>query len=207
MAQPFSMGRNLFCVHSKKYLDSEPNAEVRAAMTKQNRRTLTEMSKALKGGGTLIWIAPSGGRDRLTADGRPTPAAFDPAAVEMFRSLGSKAGKPTHLYPMAMATYSLMPPPSGINRELGEKRVTKFTGCAVSLASKVDLSDEAAWRPTGDAASDPAANKEALCAHIFEQVCSEYDLIDKVMIDFRDGDYIPPNSEQPWRAADVATAA
>jgi glycerol-3-phosphate O-acyltransferase len=34
-------------------------------MSKQNRKTLTEMSKAMKAGGVLIWIAPSGGRDRL----------------------------------------------------------------------------------------------------------------------------------------------
>ena len=39
------------------------------AMSQQNRKTLTEMSSALKKGGMLIWVAPSGGRDRLT-DGR-----------------------------------------------------------------------------------------------------------------------------------------
>lgn len=48
LAQPFSMGRNLFCVHSKKYIDVEEDAAEKSAMSKQNRRTLTEMSKAMK---------------------------------------------------------------------------------------------------------------------------------------------------------------
>jgi len=213
LAQPFSMGRNLFCVHSKKYIDTEEDPAEKSAMSKQNRRTLTEMSKAMKAGGMLIWIAPSGGRDRLkeTPTGeRPVPAAFDPDAIEMFRSLGSKAGRPTHFYPMAMATYSIMPPPSGINKALGEKRVTTFTGCAISLAPRVDLSDLAAWRPAstgGEGKAELEAAKLALCEHIFGQVCDEYELIDKVMTDLpaqgyqgqHVAGYVPPNAEQPWQ--------
>jgi len=204
LAQPFSMGRNLFCVHSKKYLDEEKDATAKKAMTQQNRRTLTELSAALKKGGVLIWVAPSGGRDRLDESGRPTPAPFDSAAVEMFRSLGSKSGKLTHLYPMAMATYSIMPPPSGRNKALGEERITKFSGCAISLAPEVDLSDGAAWRPTvaadAPAADVMASTKEALTAHIFSNVCEEYDMLEKVMIDFKEDGYVPPNSQQPWAA-------
>lgn len=206
LAQPFSMGRNLFCVHSKKYIDVEEDAAEKSMMSKQNRRTLTEMSKAMKAGGVLIWIAPSGGRDRLkqTPQGeRPAPADFDTEAVELFRSISSKANRPTHFYPMAMATYSIMPPPSGRNAALGEKRITKFTGCAISLAPRVDMSDEAAWRPTpvegADAKAEATATKMALCEHIFEQVCSEYDLIEPIMADFRQEGYVPPNSVQPWR--------
>lgn len=194
LAQPFSMGRNLFCVHSKKYIDAETDQEQKSAMSKQNRKTLTEMSKAMKKGGVLIWIAPSGGRDRLDADGRPTPAAFDPAVVETFRSLGEKAKKPTHLYPMAMATYSIMPPPSGRQKDLGEKRVTKFTGCAISLGPEVDQSPAAAWR----SAESP---KEALCAHVYDEVCKEYDLLEGVMAGFGEDGYAPPNSAQPWMKA------
>jgi glycerol-3-phosphate O-acyltransferase len=214
LAQPFSMGRNLFCVHSKKYIDTEEDPDEKSAMSKQNRRTLTEMSKAMKAGGTLIWIAPSGGRDRLqsTPKGeRPVPAAFDPDAVEMFRSISSKANKPTHFYPMAMATYSIMPPPSGINKALGEKRVTKFTGCAISLAPRVDLSDDAAWRPAAEEGADAKAmaakSKVALCDHVFGQVCEEYEMIEKVMADlpfmgYKDQHvegFVPAKGEQPWK--------
>jgi len=196
LAQPFSMGRNLFCVHSKKYIESEPKAEVRKAKTQQNKRTLMEMLKALKGGGMLIWVAPSGGRDRPQGDdGRPTPADWDPAVIEMFRSLGSKSGIATHLYPMAMATYAIMPPPDGRNKALGEARVTKFSGSALSLGPEADLSEDAAWR-----ARDPDA-KVALCSHIFDQVCEEYDKIDQVMVGFNKDEsvaFVPPNSVQPW---------
>jgi len=195
LAQPFSMGRNLFCVFSKKYIETESDAAVRKAKTQQNKRTLMEMSKALKQGGMLIWVAPSGGRDRPKEEdgGRPTPADWDPAVVEMFRSLGDKSGVPTRLYPMAMATYAIMPPPDGRNKALGEQRVTKFSGSALSLGPEVDLSEGAAWRAEG------AEPKAALCQHVFEQVCAEYDQIEKVMAGFNDGEpYVPPNAVQPW---------
>jgi len=202
LAQPFSMGRNLFCVHSKKYIDIETDAAQKKQMNTQNRRTLTELSRAMKTGGVMIWLAPSGGRDRLTETEprRPKPAGFDSAAVEMFRSIGEKSGKPTHLYPMAMATYSIMPPPDGRNKALGEKRVTKYTGIAVSLAPEVDTSDGAAWRPapTGDAKADKELAAEAITQHLFEQVCAEYDVLEPVMADFEEPGYVPPNSAKPW---------
>lgn len=62
MAKPFSMGRNLLNVHSKKYMDAEP--ALKPAKMRQNLRTLKEMERLLKEGGKLLWIAPSGGRDR-----------------------------------------------------------------------------------------------------------------------------------------------
>ena len=52
--------------------------------------------------------------------------------------------------------------------------MTKFTGCAISLAPRVDFSDGAAWRPApvegADAKAEAAATKVALCDHIFGQV-------------------------------------
>ena len=57
MVQPFSMGRNLFCVHSKKHMDDDPRMS-REAKQKMNRKTLLEMSKAFKKGGNLVWTAP-----------------------------------------------------------------------------------------------------------------------------------------------------
>ena len=41
LCKPFSMGRNLFCVHSRKRLDDIP--EMKAAKVQQNRRTLIAM--------------------------------------------------------------------------------------------------------------------------------------------------------------------
>ena len=69
------------------------------------------------------------------------------------------------------------PDSPGIVDRIGEKRVTKYTGIAVSLAPEVDTSDGAAWRPkpTGDAKADAKLAAEAMTQHLFEQVCAEYD--------------------------------
>lgn len=99
------MGRNLLNVHSKKYMDTEP--ELKSAKMRQNLRTLKEMERLLKEGGKLLWIAPSGGRDRRK-DGVLLPDRFDPDAVEMMRRMGTKKGvAKTHYYPLAMATYDV----------------------------------------------------------------------------------------------------
>lgn len=62
---PFSMGRNLFCVHSKKHMGDDPALKADKAAT--NRKTLKAMQAALSRGGQLLWIAPSGGRDRAVS--------------------------------------------------------------------------------------------------------------------------------------------
>ena len=41
LCKPFSMGRNLFCVHSKKHLDDVP--ELKTAKMETNRKTLVAM--------------------------------------------------------------------------------------------------------------------------------------------------------------------
>lgn len=111
MCKPFSMGRNLFCVHSKKHIGDVP--ELKAAKMETNRKTLVTMQRKLNEGGQLIWIAPSGGRDR-PKDGAYLPDVFDHTAVDLMRSLGSRAKQPTHLMPMAMYSYPLMPPPDKV---------------------------------------------------------------------------------------------
>jgi hypothetical protein len=66
-----------------------------------------------------VWIAPSGGRDRPDADGHWTPDPFDPTAVELMASLIGRAKKPGHLYPMAMYSYPIMPPPKKVHLQRG----------------------------------------------------------------------------------------
>ena len=72
-------------VHSKKHMDDIP--ELKAAKMETNRKTLVAMQRRLNEGGCLIWIAPSGGRDRPKADGKWSPDPFDPAAVDLMKSL------------------------------------------------------------------------------------------------------------------------
>ena len=85
-------------------------------------------------GGLLLWIAPSGGRDRPDDDMRWLPARFDPSAVELMRHLVSRAKPPGHLFPLAMHSGEMMPPPKGLLKSLGERRLTYFTGVGGSLA-------------------------------------------------------------------------
>ncbi|XP_022736522.1 glycerol-3-phosphate acyltransferase, chloroplastic-like isoform X3 [Durio zibethinus] len=62
LCKPFSMGRNLLCVHSKKHMFDVP--ELAEMKRRVNTRSLKEMALLLRGGSKIVWIAPSGGRDR-----------------------------------------------------------------------------------------------------------------------------------------------
>lgn len=139
LCKPFSMGRNLFCVHSKKHLDDYP--ELKADKMAMNRRTLKAMQQALNEGGKLLWIAPSGGRDRSKDEetGENVPDVFDPSAVELMRALATKAKPEGHLYPMAMYSYKIMPPPATLEKSLGEKRITNHAPVGISVCPELDL--------------------------------------------------------------------
>ena len=56
LCKPFSMGRNMFCVHSKKRMGDQP--ELREAKQRTNRRTLSAMLKALKEARPLSALVP-----------------------------------------------------------------------------------------------------------------------------------------------------
>ena len=197
MAKPFSMGRNLLCVHSKKHIDDEP--ALKPAKQRQNMRTLKEMERLLKEGGKLLWIAPAGGRDRRR-EGVLAPDAFDPGAIEMVRRLGTKpnAAK-THFYPFAMATYDVMPPPETLEKSLGEKREVRFTGVGLSLGTEVDLSEGAAWSAALPADAPAEKRQEALALAVHAEVSSEYAAIAGCM--GTGGDFaMDARCSRPWLA-------
>lgn len=56
------------------------------------------------------------------------PAAFDPAAVDLMRTLLVQAKRPGHLFPLAMHSGEMMPPPPALEKGLGERRLTFFVG-------------------------------------------------------------------------------
>ena len=195
MAKPFSMGRNLLCVHSKKHIDDDP--ALKPAKQKQNLRTLKEMERLLKEGGKLLWIAPAGGRDRRR-EGVLQPDAFDPGAVEMMRRLGTKKGAAvTHFYPFAMATYEVMPPPATLEKSLGEKREVRFTGVGLAVAEKVDVSDKGAWAAGLAADATPEARQAALADFVLAKVKAEFDVIAGCMGTGSDFP-LPAGCSRPW---------
>mmetsp|Transcript_6489 Transcript_6489/g.9553 ORF Transcript_6489/g.9553 Transcript_6489/m.9553 type:complete len:453 (+) Transcript_6489:60-1418(+) len=136
LAVPFSMGRNLLCIHSKKHIDADP--ETKPAKSRQNMTAMNSMLKGLKEGGMAIWVAPSGGRDRRNVESGKIPIApFDQKTVDMFRLMGNKSKVPTHFYPMAMVSYDLCPPPDFVEAGVGEQRNVRFTPIGIAICDEV----------------------------------------------------------------------
>lgn len=133
LAIPFSMGRNLLCIHSKKHIDADP--ETKGLKQKQNLATMSHMQNLLKEGGKCIWVAPSGGRDRRNTETGEVPLAqFDQKTIDLFRLLGAKSKKETHFYVMAMVSYDLCPPPDFVTKDVGELRNVRYSPIGVSLS-------------------------------------------------------------------------
>jgi len=167
LAVPFSMGRNLLCIYSKRYIDHPP--EQRTSKQLHNRKTMERMSGLLAEGGQCVYVAPSGGRDRPNAQGIVEVASFDPQSVEMFYLMSLRANHPTHFYPMALATYEFIPPPERVQLELGESRRIRRTGIHLAVGSELDMTR----LPSSDAA-DKHDRRENRARAIWQRVREEY---------------------------------
>jgi glycerol-3-phosphate O-acyltransferase len=137
LAVPFSMGRNLLCIFSKRYIDHPPEQKMKKQL--HNKRTMELMSELLSEGGKAIYVAPSGGRDRPDEKGVVEVAPFDPQSIEMLYLMAQRAGHPTYFYPLALKTYELLPPPQTIQVELGEVRTTKRAGIHLAFGPKIEM--------------------------------------------------------------------
>lgn len=137
LAIPFSMGCDLLCIYSKRYIDYPP--ERKAEKQLHNKHTMEKMSRLLSEGGKVIYVAPSGGRDRKDLNGAVEVAPFDAQSIEMFYLMAKKAKTPTSFYPFTLATYELMPPPDTIQIELGEARTAKITPIQISFSPAFNM--------------------------------------------------------------------
>ncbi|KAF7126427.1 hypothetical protein RHSIM_Rhsim11G0021900 [Rhododendron simsii] len=185
LCKPFSMGRNLLCVYSKKHMNDDP--ELAEMKIKANTRSLKEMALLLRGGSQMIWIAPSGGRDRpdpITKEWYPDDksyvssilikefqAPFDAASVDNMRRLTEHAGVPGHIYPLAILCYDIMPPPPQVEKEIGESRVISFHGTGVSVAPAISFHEIDA------ACGDPEESKMAYTRALFDSVVEQYNVL------------------------------
>ncbi len=167
LAVPFSMGRNLLCIYSKRYIDHPP--EKKGEKQHHNKRTMELMSVLLKEGGKCIYIAPSGGRDRANSEGVVEVAPFDPQSLEMCYLMAQKSGTPTYFYPMALATYDLLPPPETIQIELGEFRKTKRGPIYLAIGSSIDMEHF-----PGYDLQDKRDRRQARAHYIWSKVCNDY---------------------------------
>lgn len=137
LAVPFSMGRNLLCIYSKRYIDVPPELKTQKQM--HNKRTMQLMSELLSEGGKAIYVAPSGGRDRPNKEGIFEVADFDAQSIEMFYLMAQRAGHPTSFYPLTLKTHELLPPPETIQLELGEIRKAKRGKLRLAFGPEIDM--------------------------------------------------------------------
>ncbi|KAK4788426.1 hypothetical protein SAY86_019745 [Trapa natans] len=168
--KPFSMGRNLICVYSKKHMFDVP--ELTEMRRRANTRSLKEMAVLLRSGSQIVWIAPSGGRDRpdpLTGEWRPAP--FDSSSVDNMRRLVEHSGVTGHIYPLALSCYDIMPPPPLVEKEIGEKRIISFCGAGLSIAPGFNFSDVVA------SSMNPEEAKDVYCQALFNSVNDQYDVL------------------------------
>ncbi|HEX2583193.1 MAG TPA: 1-acyl-sn-glycerol-3-phosphate acyltransferase [Chlamydiales bacterium] len=167
LAIPFSLGCDLLCIYSKRYIDQPP--ELKAKKQLHNKNTMELMSRLLQEGGKAIYVAPSGGRDRKDGKGHIIPDSFDPNSVEMFYLMAKKAKTPTHFYPLALDTYDLLPPPEIIQVELGEVRTAKRTSIRLAFGPECDMESY-----TGETKE---ARRKAKAEGIWKIVCQLYSKI------------------------------
>lgn len=186
-AKPFSMGRNLVCVHSKKHMDDDP--ELKSAKMATNQKSVRELGTLFKEGGAIVWVAPSGGRDRKGESGDYDVSAFDPSAVFLLKRMMDSAKKPGHVYPMAMASAEIMPPPSGVEKALGEKRILDYHGVGISFGEELDMA-------ILDGIDDKSKQAEALTKAAYASVKELYTPLADVVYG-----KVKPSAEfsQPWK--------
>lgn len=167
LAVPFSLGCNLICIYSKKYIENPPDQKMKKLQ--HNQRTMKRLSQLLAEGGKCIYVAPSGGRDRPDAQGYVDVAPFDPQSIEMFWLLSKQAGTPTHFYPLALRTYDLLPPPNSVEIELGEKRQAQCAPISMAAGAEIAMEDF-----PGQGSLPKREMRQARANHIWELVRREY---------------------------------
>lgn len=168
LAIPFSLGRNLLCIYSKRYIDHPPELKLQKQM--HNKRTMELMSELLSQGGKCIYVAPSGGRDRPNKEGVVEVAPFDPQSLEMFNLMAKKATHPTFFYTLALKTYMLLPPPETIQVELGESRLTKRGTIQLCFGPHINMDHY-----EGSENPDKHERRQGRALHIWNQVVRDYE--------------------------------
>lgn len=166
MAMPFSKGCNLLCIYSKKYIENPP--EKKAEKLLHNQKTIKKMQQLLEEGGKCIYMAPSGGRDRVNTSGEIEVAPFDPQSIELFWLIARQVHPKTHFYPLALSTYHLLPPPDQINLDLGERRYAQCSPVHLAFGEEIDMINFSGHL------TDKHQNRKARADYIFDLVKKLY---------------------------------
>lgn len=176
LAVPMSLGRNLLCIFSKRYIEYPPEQKPEKQL--HNQRTMKRMSQLLAEGGKCIYVAPSGGRDRPGPSGKIEVAPFDPQSIEMFWLMAQQSGQPTHFYPLTLSTYDLLPPPNSITKEIGEGRQTQCTPIHIAFGAEIDM-----VRYPGAEVKDKRLKRKQRAEYIWSLVKNQYEQIQAQLTD------------------------
>lgn len=171
LAVPLSLGRNLICIHSKRHIDTPP--EKKSEKLTHNQKAMRALEELLHEGGKCIYIAPSGGRDRVDTAGVLQVARFDPQSVELFYLLSQKSRHPTHFYTLALETYPILPPPDEVRKEIGEQRITRYSPAHLLFGERIDMQHVGNCHLLSDKKERRVVRTEA----IWQQVVSDYQII------------------------------
>lgn len=172
LAIPFSKGCNLLCIYSKKHLENPPEQKVEKQL--HNQRTMKKMQVLLEEGGKCIYVAPSGGRDRINAEGIIEVANFDPQSIEMFRFIAQQAKTATHFYPLALSTYHLLPPPTNVEKTIGERRHAQCTPVHLCFGDEIEMEEFPGKDP-----QDKRKNRDLRAEFIYNIVKNDYKKLER----------------------------
>lgn len=170
LAIPFSKGRNLLCIFSKKYIEDDPETKEQKLL--HNQMTMRRMVDLLSEGGKCIYVAPSGGRDRRNREGQIVVAPFDPQSIEMFSLMAQKAMRKTHFFPLALFTYHLLPPPDTVKKQIGEPRLMYATDVHMAIGPEIDMDHF-----PGSEGLDKKQKRKARAEYIWQLVNQDYKTI------------------------------
>ena len=93
-------------------------------------------------------------------DGRLDIAPFDAQAVEMILLVSRQSGTHAHLYPVALATHGVFPPPLTVEVAVGERRVCGGGPIAAAFGAEIDL------EVISTSSEDRHARRTARASHI-----------------------------------------
>ncbi|XP_065037626.1 glycerol-3-phosphate acyltransferase, chloroplastic-like isoform X3 [Musa acuminata AAA Group] len=126
-----------------------------------------------RSGSQVIWIAPSGGRDRpdpLTGEWNPAP--FDASSMDNMRRLLDHSGVVGHMYPLALLCYEVMPPPREVEKQIGERRKISFHGIGLSVAPKINFAEITAG------CENPDEAKEVFSQAAYDSMIEHYNVLE-----------------------------
>ena len=134
------------------------------------------MSRLLQEGGKIIYVAPSGGRDRRNAQGIVEVAPFDPAQHRNVLSHGPQSQNPHPFLSLRPRHLRCLPPPETIQKELGETRSAKRTPIHLAFAPEFDME-----KFPGSEENDKTLRRQHKAEAIWKIVSKNYELLTRAI--------------------------